>query len=68
MTSEAEKLVGTWRLISWEEREVGGGVNHPLWTGRGRSDLVPCCGGNVRSIDAPKLGPIRARGLASGDD
>jgi hypothetical protein len=30
MTSEAENLVGTWRLISCEEREVGGGVNYPL--------------------------------------
>jgi hypothetical protein len=30
MTSEAENLVGIWRLISCEEREVGGGVNYPL--------------------------------------
>jgi Lipocalin-like domain len=30
MASPIEKLVGTWRLISWEERDGGGEVHYPL--------------------------------------
>ena len=30
MTSEIEKLIGAWRLISWVELRAGGEVNYPL--------------------------------------
>jgi Lipocalin-like domain len=30
MTSNAEQLFGTWRLISWEERKAGLEVSYPL--------------------------------------